>query len=71
MLRATIRQTLFRQNIVSENSPNFNDAKVSRYTVVNFRHQLTVMMSLFFHREDISSLGPESFLQLGNFHHVS
>jgi len=28
-----IRQTLFRQNVEIENSPNFIDVKVSRYTV--------------------------------------
>jgi len=28
-----IRQTSFRQNVEIENSPNFNDVKVSRYTV--------------------------------------
>ena len=35
MLRATIRQTLFCQNVVSKNSLNFIDAKVSRYTVLD------------------------------------
>ena len=30
---SAIRQSLFRQNVVSENSPKFNDVKVSRYTV--------------------------------------
>jgi len=28
-----IRHTLFHQNVEIENSPNFNDVKVSRYTV--------------------------------------
>jgi len=28
-----ICQTLFRQNVEIENSPNFNDIKVSQYTV--------------------------------------
>ena len=30
---SVIRQGLFRQNVVSENSPKFNDVKVCRYTV--------------------------------------
>ena len=33
MLRAAIRQTLFHQNVLRENSPKFNDVKVSQYTV--------------------------------------
>jgi len=28
-----IHQTFFHQNVEIENSPNFNDVKVSRYTV--------------------------------------
>ena len=33
MLRAAICQTLFCQNVVSKNSSNFNNDKVSQYTV--------------------------------------
>ena len=33
MLRAGICQSLFCQNVLRENSPKFNDVKVSRYTV--------------------------------------
>jgi len=29
-----IHQTLLRQNVEIENSPNFNDVKVYRYTVI-------------------------------------
>ena len=32
-MSSAIRQSLFRQNVVSENSPKFNNVKVSRYTV--------------------------------------
>ena len=32
-LRAAIRQTLFCQNVSRENLSNFNDAKLSQYTV--------------------------------------
>ena len=35
MLRAAIRQTLFHQNVLRENSPKFNDVKVSQYMVHN------------------------------------
>ena len=31
MIRATIRQTLFRQNVVSKNLPNFNDTSFLAY----------------------------------------
>jgi len=30
-----IRQTLFHQNVEIENSPNFNDIKISRYMVAS------------------------------------
>jgi len=38
-----ICQTLFRQNVVIENSPNFNDVKASQYTV-----QYSVLLLLLF-----------------------
>ena len=33
MCRAAIRQTLFRRNVLRENSSEFNDVKLSQYTV--------------------------------------
>ena len=36
-----IRQTLFRQNVEIENSPDFNDVKVSRYTVATLQITLS------------------------------
>ena len=38
MLRAAIRQTLFRQNVSRENLSNFNNVILSRYTVAAKGH---------------------------------
>ena len=38
MLPAAIRQTLFCQNVLRGNLSNFNDVKLSQYTVVPTTH---------------------------------
>ena len=45
MLRAAIHQTLFRQNVSRENSSNFNDIKLSQYTV----HNVLATLSSYIH----------------------
>ena len=39
-INCAIRQSLFRQNVLGQDSPNFNNVKVSRYTVTDCIIQL-------------------------------
>ena len=45
MIRAAIRQTSFRQNVLRGNLSNFNDVKLSRYTVSRYFSSTAILKS--------------------------
>ena len=55
MLCAAIRQTLFCQNVSRENSSNFNDIKVSRYTVLQVYLSFYASLPILCTFADVSS----------------